>query len=143
MPFLKISKKIGISPITVQKRFEKMKKNGAFFGTTIILDLSKIGFRGKTFLFITTTKCNMKKFVEDLKQITNCFLISEIVGNFDVLAMIAFRKTSEIKNIINEIRENPCVERIEIAITDDCLFPYKEDYTEIDPFKSESKIFQL
>jgi Lrp/AsnC family transcriptional regulator for asnA, asnC and gidA len=138
-PFLRISEKLGISSITVQKKFEKMRKDGAFFGVTLIIDLSRIGFQGKAFLFITTEKgCAVEKIVASLKLISNLFLVSEMVGNFDLLVMIAFREITEIQRIVNDIRAIPCVEKVELAIANDTYYPYKEEYSKIDPFKPEN-----
>ena len=79
MPFLEIAKKIGISSITVQKRYEEMEKKDAIFGTTVMLDLSKIGFKGKAFLFIKTSKnSKIPEIIKTFRQIPNLFLIVEI-----------------------------------------------------------------
>ena len=138
MPFLQIAKKLGISPITVQKRFEDMKKEGIFFRSTLILDLSKIGFKGKAFLFIKFSKdCDVKNVVEALHQITNLFLIVELVGTFDMMTMVVFRDITEIMKIVNEIKATPCVEKVEITLTDESFYPFRKEYTEIDVLETE------
>lgn len=139
MPFLKIAEKIGISPITVQKRFEKMRKDGAIYGTTLIIDLSKIGFEAKAFLFITTARnSNVEKVVESLGQIPNLFLVVEIVGAFDLLAMVVFREISDIIKVVNGIRANHYVEKVEIALSEESFYPYREEYAEIELFEPEN-----
>ena len=127
--FLKIAKKIGISSLTVQKRIEKMKKEGVILGISSIFDLSKIGFRGKAFLFIKYSICaepnGFKKFV---LRIPNVFLFANIVGEFDALAMIVFKDNSEIKEISDRIRANSCVKQVKVAVTTDTVYPVKEEY---------------
>jgi Lrp/AsnC family transcriptional regulator for asnA, asnC and gidA len=141
MPFLQIAKKLGISPITVQKRFEDMKKEGIFFRSTLILDLSKIGFKGKAFLFIKFSKdCNIKKIVEALHQMTNVFLFVEIVGTFDMLAMVVFRDITEIMEIVNDIKATPCVEKVEISLTNESFYPFRKEYTELGLLETETDI---
>ena len=133
MPFLQVAKKLGISSITVQKRFEDMRKEGVFFRSTLILNLSKIGFKGKAFLFITTSKdYDVKKVVETLHQMKNLFIIVEIVGNFDMLVMVVFRDITEIMKIVNEIKAAPCIEKVELSLTNESFYPFREEYTELD-----------
>jgi Lrp/AsnC family transcriptional regulator, regulator for asnA, asnC and gidA len=138
MPFLQIAEKIGVSSITVQARYEKMKKDGVFFGTTLMLDLSKIGFHGKAFLFITISKdCDVRKIVESFRQMPNLFFVVEVVGAFDLLAMIVFRDVAEIIKIVNDIKLVPCVEKVEVALSNESFYPLRKEYTEIDLFEPE------
>jgi DNA-binding Lrp family transcriptional regulator len=137
--FLKIGKEIGISSITVQKRYEKMKEDGIIFGMTTLIDLSKIGYTGKAFLFLKASKeYDKKKMAEVLNQIPNVFLISEIIGAFDMLAMVAFRDIKEIKGVIDKIRLMPYEEKIEISLTDDTSYPLKEEYNNIQLFEPDT-----
>jgi Lrp/AsnC family transcriptional regulator for asnA, asnC and gidA len=139
MPFLQIAEQLGISSITVQTRYEKMRKNGVSFGTTLMLDLSKIGFQGKAFLFITVAKnCDVKKIVEAFRQMPNLFLIVEVVGAFDLLAMIVFRDIAEIIKIVNDIKLVPHVEKVEVALSNESFYPLRKEYTEINLFEPEN-----
>jgi DNA-binding Lrp family transcriptional regulator len=138
MPFLQIAKKIGISSITVQKRYEEMRKDGVFFGTTLMLDLSKIGFEGKAFLFITISKdCDVKKIVNAFRRMPNLFLIVEVVGTFDLLTMLVFRDIAEITKIVNDVKAVPYVEKVEVALSDESFYPFREEYTEINLLEPE------
>ena len=139
MPFLEIANKIGISSITVQKRYEEMAKKDVLFGTTVMLDLSKIGFKGKAFLFIKTSKnSKLKNLIETFRQIPNLFLIVEIVGSFDLLAITVFRDVADIIKIVNEIKAVPYVEKVEIALSNESIYPLRKEYTEIVPFEDNT-----
>ena len=126
---LKLAKKIGISPATVQKRVEKMKKDGIILGTSAMFDLSLLGYQGKAFFFIKYSICadpnGFKKFV---LRIPNVFLFANIIGEFDVLAMIVFKDNSEIKEISDRFRANSCVKQVKVAVTTDTFYPVKEEY---------------
>ena len=136
IPFLEIAKKIDISSITVQKRYEEMENKGVLFGTTVMLDLSKIGFKGKAFLFIKTSKnSKVTKMIKTFRQMPNLFLIVEIVGSFDLLAMVVFRDIADITKIVNEIKAVPYVEKVEIALSNESIYPLRKEYTEIIPFE--------
>ncbi len=139
MPFLQIAEKLGISSITVQTRYEKMKKDGVLFGTTLMLDLSKIGFQGKAFLFITIAKdSDVRKIVETFRQMPNLFFIVEVVGAFDLLAMVVFRDVAEIIKIVNDIKVVPYVEKVEVALSNESFYPFRKEYTEIIRFEAEN-----
>lgn len=135
MSFLEIAKKIGVSSITVKKRYYEMEKKHALFGTTIMLDLSKIGFKGKAFLFIKTSKdSKLRNVVEAFHQMPNLFLIAEIVGSFDLMALAVFRDITDIIKVVNEIKAVPYVEKVEIALSNESIYPLKKEYTGIIPF---------
>ena len=139
MPFLKIAETIGVSSVTVHKRYEEMKKKRVFFGSTTILDLLKIGFQGKAFIFIILRKdSNIKKEVETLSQMQNLFLIVEIVGAVDLLAMVVFKDIAEIVKIVYDIRKKCCVDKIEVALSNESFYPYRKEYTEINLFEREN-----
>jgi len=141
MSFLEIAKKLGISSITVQKRYKEMEKKDAIFGTTVMLDLSKIGFKGKAFLFIKTSKnSKMPEMIETFRQVPNLFLIVEIVGSFDLLALAVFRDIKSIIKIVNEIKAVPCVEKVEIALSKESIYPLRKEYTEIIPFEEKTNL---
>ena len=137
-PFQQISEKIGIAPVTAQLRFEKLKKKGAVHGTFAIIDLSKIGFQGKAFLLAKASKYyDAETTIDYMSQIPNVFLISELVGVYDLLAMVVFRNTAEIREIVNKIRSLKAIEKVEISLTDEVNYPLKKEFTDIQLFEEE------
>ena len=137
-PFLRIAEEIGISPITVQKRYEKMK-NRAIYPPFIIIDLTKIGYQGKAYLMVTnSSEFDSKLTVEALDQIPNVFLIAETVGKFDVIALAVFKDIKDIKEIVKKLRAEPSVKRVEVALTEETDFPLKRDVDSLQLFEHES-----
>ena len=134
-PFLSIAKEIGISPQTVKKRFNTMKKNNVFFGSSMIIDLSKIGFQGKAFLLTNGSKSYESEIaIKLITQIPNVFLISEIVGPYDLLIMIVFRSATEIQEIVNKIRAIDAIENVDVVLILDTDFPIKRERSIVDLF---------
>jgi Lrp/AsnC family transcriptional regulator, regulator for asnA, asnC and gidA len=122
--FLKIAEKIGVSSKIVQTRYNKMKKEGIILRSSITVDLSKLGFQGRAFLRITNTpNQNRKETIDALKQMQNVFLITEVIGDFDVLAIVAIKDFKSIISIVNAIRKLPSVDQVEFTLTDDIPFP--------------------
>jgi Lrp/AsnC family transcriptional regulator for asnA, asnC and gidA len=140
-PFLKISEELGISPMTVKIRYEKMKKVGLIMGTSIMLDLSKIGFQGKAFLHITKSDDqNPEMLIETLNQIPNVFLVTGIIGAFDILVMLAFRDLTDVKEVIDRIRAESCVEKVETSISNDTFYPVTKDFAKIRLFQNTNRL---
>lgn len=138
--FLEIAKEIGVSTSTVLNRYEKLKMDNVIYGAYTIIDLSKIGYQGKAFLLVTYTNiCNEENHpTKALKSIPNIFAISEIIGTFDVLTMMAFKNLIEIKETIDNIRALPCVKKVGVILTNDTLYPLKEEYKDIRLFLPEN-----
>ena len=137
--FLKVAKEIGVSTSTVLNRYEKLKMDDVIFGASIIIDLSKIGYQGKAFLLVTYSNiCDEENSpTEALRSISNVYLISEVIGTFDVLAMVVFKDLIDIKELISKIRVLPCVKKVEVILTNDTLCPLKEEYNEMRLFSPE------
>ncbi len=131
-PFLKVADKLGISSKTVKERYEKMKKNGIILRQTITLDLSKIGYQGKAYLAITNSPDQDRATtIRALKRVPNIFMITEIVGDFDILALAVIRDLNSSINLVKEIREIPSVQQVQVALVADASFPVGERFSEL------------
>ncbi len=132
LPFAKIAKKFGASPYTIGKRYEKMKKEGIIEGCIVGIDLSKLGYQGKAFLFITISpKQDKLVTVSEILKISNIFSVIELVGPFDILAIAAVKDLNDIRKMINEVKNLPDVQRVEVAVIDDTAFPINSTYGEL------------
>ena len=128
-PFLNVAKKIGISSPTVKRRFEALKKEGVISGSSILVDISKIGFKGKAFLLAKTSKnYDFKSMVKSIKKIPNIFLISSMIGQFDLLIMTLIKNTEDVIKIVNQLKEIPSISEVDWVFTTDKQFPYTNDY---------------
>jgi DNA-binding Lrp family transcriptional regulator len=131
-PFLRIAEKIGVSPRTVQKRYQKMKDNSIILHSSIIIDLARIGYQGKAYLFITTTPGQDKELtMNSLKKIPDMFMMTEIIGDFDILVIAAVRNFTSIMDKINTIRKLPSVERVEVTFVADTMFPGPKEFNKL------------
>jgi Lrp/AsnC family transcriptional regulator for asnA, asnC and gidA len=134
IPFLRIAERIGVSPRTVQKKFHRMRDSGIIIRSSIIIDLSKIGFQGKAYLYITNKPAYEKAAtINALKQIRNMFMIAEIIGEFDVLAIAAVRSFTGIMEEVDTIRKLPSVDRVEVTFVTDTMFPGPKEFNSLFP----------
>ena len=132
MSFLRIAEKMGISPVTVQRRFKKMKEEGILLQSSITVDLSKIGYQGKAYLMITTAPSQDKTTTMDaLTRMKDVFMFAEIAGDFDLLAITAVKDFKNIMNLVKAVKKLSSVDQVEIAFTTDTAFPADKDFNKL------------
>ena len=132
VPILRIAERIGVSPRTVQKKYQKMKDDGIIRRSSIIIDLSKIGYQGKAYLHITNTPGQDKELtVNALKKIPDIFLITEIIGEFDVLAIAAVKNYKSVINMVNTVKRIPSVDQVDATFVADTTFPGGKEFNDL------------
>ncbi|MBN1357596.1 AsnC family transcriptional regulator [Candidatus Bathyarchaeota archaeon] len=132
MSFVTIAKKHGVTPFTVRKRYEKMKKKGIIFQSVISIDLSKLGYQGKAFLMINISGEHDRSLtISGLKKIRNIMVVTEIIGAFDILAIAPVTDLHSIRTLVNEVKKVPNVQRMEVACINDTAFPLSSSFGEL------------
>jgi Lrp/AsnC family transcriptional regulator, leucine-responsive regulatory protein len=132
LSYVEISNKLGISSYTVRRHYEKMKKEGAIQKCVVSIDLSKLGYQGKALLLITVTpNSNKSDTIAYLKKIRNIMVITEIIGPYDIIAIAPITDLKNIQTLVKEVREAPCLQRVEIACMDDTHFPIGPNFNNI------------
>jgi hypothetical protein len=61
------------------------------------------------------------------------FLTTEIIGEFDVLAIAAVRSFTSIMADVNTIRRLPSVDRVEVTFVTDTMFPGPKEFNDLFP----------
>ena len=143
-PFLTIAKKIGVSPYTVKQRYEEMKRKGVILRSVVSIDLSRIGYQGKVFLLINTHPEKSKNEVlSGLERISNIISTSELVGEFDMIAVGVITDFESIKRIVNQVKALPGVQRVQITCINDKAFPLNASFGKILSQKSRELAARL
>ena len=94
-----------------------------------MVDISKIGFKGKAFLLAKTTKnYDFKSMVVTIKKISNIFLISSIIEQFDLLIMTLIKNIEDVFKIVNQLKEILSISEVHWVFTTDKKFQYTNDY---------------
>lgn len=131
-PFLTIAKKLDVSPYTVKQRYDEMKQNGIIRKSIVSIDLSKLGYQGKLFLLITNKPDKSRAVtMATLEKMRNVISISEIIGTFDIIAVAPITDFDSVKKLVNQIRELPSVQRVEVACINDTAFPINSSFGKI------------
>lgn len=132
MSFVKIAKKLGTTHYTVRRRYERMKKAGIIRKCIVTIDLSKLGYQGKAFLLITLSPNGDKSnTISALTKIKNVIIVTEIIGPFHLLAIAPIMDLSSIRKLVNEARNAPNVERVEIACINDTNYPINPSFGKV------------
>jgi len=132
MSFVTIAKKYGVTPFTVRKRYEKMRKEGVIYRSVVSIDLAKLGYQGKVYLMITISAEHDKSLtISGLKKISNIMVVTEIIGEFDVLAIAPVTDLNSIRTLVNEVKKVPNVQRVEVTCINDTAFPVNSSFTEL------------
>ena len=132
LSFVKIADKIGISPFTVRRRYEKMKREGIIFSHIVTINLSKIGYQGKAFLMIKTSpNSNKSEIISLLKKIRNIIVVTETIGPYDILAIAPVIDLESIQILLKDARKIPGVQTIQIACSADVNFPIGQNFGKI------------
>ena len=132
MSFVTIAKKHGVTPYTVRKRYEKMRKEEIIYRSVVSIELSKLGYQGKAFLMITTSAEQDRYLtISGLKKIRNIMIVTEVLGAYDVLAIAPVTDLNSIRILVNEIKKVPNVQRVECTCIINTDFPVNPSFSKL------------
>lgn len=122
IPFRRIALKLGISPETVRKRYEKMKTEGIINQSMISVNLEKIGYSGLTFLMIASK--DIAETIIYLKKMRNVICVAKTTGDSDILVMAASKDIADLHSLVERVKMLPNVETVDIFLRSlDAPFP--------------------
>jgi len=114
IPFRRIALKLGISPETVRKRYERMKREGQILLCSVSIDFSKIGYDGLIILMIESIE--RSETLSSLKKMRNVISVNRTIGDFDIMAVAMVQGIADLSKLVNEVRQLPKVNRVELFI---------------------------
>ncbi len=129
LSFVDIAKKVGATPCTVKRRYEKMKKEGIIFGCIVSIDLGRLGYQGKTFLLITLApKSSKSETIAYLRTIQNVLIVTQTIGPYDLMAIAPITDLRSIQTLLEEARKAPNIQRVEFSCVNNLDFPISPNY---------------
>jgi DNA-binding Lrp family transcriptional regulator len=129
-PFSRIAQKIGVSPDTVAKRYEKIKKKWNL-SNNVTINPKKLGFSAIVYLLIRIEPNRDRlEMINELKKMPYIYMITQITGEFNLFSYTVVRDLHEHTNIINTIKNLPGVERVEFLLTEDFTLYNRTRYEE-------------
>lgn len=132
LSFVDIADKVGTTPYTVRRRFEKLKKESIISKTVVSIDLSKLGYQGKAFLMITVASNSDKsQTIKFLKALKNTLFAIESLGPCDVLYIAPVTDMKSVLDLVTEVKKAPNVERVEFTCMSEVDFPICENFGKV------------
>ena len=100
-PYTEVAKKVFVSGGTVHVRMKKMEDMGLVKGSTLELDLTKMGYDISAFIGIYLEKSALyDKVIAQLKDIMEITNLHYTTGNYSIFAKLYCKDTKHLKDIL-------------------------------------------
>jgi Lrp/AsnC family leucine-responsive transcriptional regulator len=110
-----LGKEIGVSPDTVKRRYEKLKKNGVL-KVTIQINPSKIGYQALCIFFTNTSNEKSDLIADKISRIPNIISVMKTSGDYDLQIYAMVQDISQLLYIQEQIGKIPGISKIEPEI---------------------------
>jgi DNA-binding Lrp family transcriptional regulator len=132
MSFVDIAKNINSTPNKVRRRYERMKRDGIIFRSVAIVDFSRLGYQGKTFVMINLLLNSDKaETMKHIIKIRNVFGVSEVIGPCDLVAIAFSTDLESIQTILAEVKKVPNVQKVDFYCIDDTYLPLGPNFNTV------------
>lgn len=101
-----IGRRVGLSAPAVADRIQKLEEQGYIKGYRTVLDLDKLGFSIRAFIFfkaIGIKHAELMKLVESIPEIVDWHTVT---GNYSVLLKVVTGSSTRLAEVIEELEEN-------------------------------------
>ncbi|MFN4086098.1 MAG: Lrp/AsnC family transcriptional regulator [Spirosomataceae bacterium] len=117
--YAEISEQVFLSPGAVHVRVKKMETKGIIQGSSILIDMTKLGWDISAFLGIYLDKSSLYDEVADqLKQIPEIVNINYTTGIYSIFAKLICRDTAHLREILHDrIQKIQGIQRTETFIS--------------------------
>ena len=108
MSFRKIAKKTDKSTDTIINHYNRLKETGDIRGSTVVVDIEKIGYQGIAAFEIdvtSSTDITSNKIMETLIVMPNVIVATKTVGEHDILALAVIHDLKHYQQISVEISQ--------------------------------------
>jgi len=124
-----ISRKLGVSAVTVLKRIKTLEKEGIIRRYTAELDYDKLGYDIPAIIKMRIVKGRYSEVEKKIAPNPNIFAIYDITGDFDSIVIAKFKSRKSIDAFLKKIQTYDFIERVETHFV---LNTIKESHIEID-----------
>lgn len=113
-----IAEDCGLSSNAIVKRIKHLKSVGVIVGTTLLMDVSKLGHTHIANVGINLDYLHENEVVKLIrdKARKNLVELSSSIGKYDLCALIFAKSLHELDSITQAIRKHPGVKRIDLNI---------------------------
>lgn len=125
MPLAEIARQLDVSAGVVQARYAKMKKAGLVTGSTLILNMSRIGINFNASIGIVARESQVqevKRYLEGLKLENGKHLVWTAFGKYNIAMAIFLKDSKEVFEIKKMIRLHSGVQSVEMSLGKDVSY---------------------
>lgn len=117
--YAEISEQVYLSPGAVHVRVKKMEAKGVILGSSVNIDMTKLGWDIRAFLGIYLDKSSLyDEVAEQLKQIPEIVNINYTTGIYSIFARLICRDTAHLREILHDrIQKIQGIQRTETFIS--------------------------
>lgn len=115
MPVKSLGAKIGVSPYTVKRRYEKLKSNGVL-KVTIQVNPNKIGYGALCIFFTVTSDEKSDMIVEKISGIPDIISIMKTAGDYDLQIYAMVQDLDRLLSIQEEIGKIQGITKVEAEL---------------------------
>ena len=115
MSFRKIAKITDKSTDTIINHYNSLIESGDIRGSTVVVDIEKIGYQGMAAFEIDITSSDditSDKVMETLIEMPNVIVATKTVGEHDILALAVIHNLEHYQQISEEIGQIPGIKNI-------------------------------
>lgn len=123
--FRDLSKKAGVSVVTVAQRVRKMEGEGIIKGYAGLLNQEKLGYEITTITEVTVSKGKLVEVQERIARLNSVCAVYDVTGIEDSIVISKFRNRDDVSKFTKELLAVPHIERTNTHLV---LNTYKEDF---------------
>ncbi len=118
-PYSEIAKRICVSGGTIHVRMKKLEYMGIVKGSTLLIDLSKLGYDLTAYLGVYLKSGSAyNAVIKELEQIPQVLEAHYTTGVYSIFIKIVCKHTQELRDVLNEkIQAIPGVQRTETILS--------------------------
>ncbi len=119
LSYQEIGEKVNLSQGAVHARVKKMENSGIIVGSSIKIDVKRLGWDISAFLGIFLEKPELYDHAKDeLMQIPEVVSINYTTGNYSMFVKLVCRDTTHLRDVLAErIQKLPGIQRTETIIS--------------------------
>jgi len=114
--FREIGRKLQVSPYTISKRFEKLKKERVIVDSTVIIDPEKVGYSFTARFGIDVKPSYSSQVLDEIIKIPSVIVASKLVGKYDLISIIVVKNFEHLCDLRETILDMTYVEKVEIGL---------------------------
>ena len=123
--FRDLSKKTGVSVVTVAQRVRKMEQEGIIRGYASNINQEKLGYEITTITEVTVSKGRLVEVQEKIAKLNSVCAVYDVTGIEDSIVISKFRSRDDVSKFTKELLAVPHIERTNTHLV---LNTYKEDF---------------